>query len=96
MVEMSWGSPVEVERHRRIKLSVAAYAYEVHSDSIMSDGNYDKLALQIDKSVSTDNEIMDAFFKKEFEPDTGQWIHKHPDLVGIERIYNKIKKVKKR
>ena len=63
---MSWGSPVEVERHRRIKLSVAAYAYEVHSDSIMSDGDYDKLALQIDKSVSTDNEAMDAFFQKEF------------------------------
>jgi hypothetical protein len=90
MVEMSWGSPVEVERHRRIKLSVAAYAYEFYSDSIMSDGDYDKLALQIDKSVSTDNEIMDAFFKKEFEPDTGQWIHKHPDLVNLERIYKKV------
>ena len=87
---MSWGSPVEIERHRRIKLSVAAYAYEVHSDSIMSDGDYDKLALQIDKSVSTDNEVMDAFFKKEFEPDTGQWIHKHPNLAVIERIYKKV------
>ena len=96
MVEMSWGSPVEVERHRRIKLSVAAYAYEFHSDSIMSDGDYDKLALQIDKNISTDNAVMDAFFKKEFETDTGQWIHKHPNLVGIERIYNKIKKVNKR
>lgn len=93
---MSWGNPVEIERRNRIRLSLAAYAYEFHSDSIMSDGDFDKLALTIDKSVSTDNATMDAFFKKEFEPDTGQWIHKHPDLVGIERIYNKIKKVKKR
>lgn len=92
--EMSWGSPVEIERHNRIKLSLAAYAYEFHSDSIMSDGDFDKLALLIDKSVSTDNEEMDKFFQTEFEPDTGQWIHKHPNLIRLEKLYIKYYKKK--
>ena len=32
-----WGTEVEKERRNRIKLSVAAYTYEVYDDPIMSD-----------------------------------------------------------
>jgi hypothetical protein len=89
---IKWGSEVEIERHKRIKLSVAAYAYEVHSDSIMSDANFDKLATEINVAISTENDIMDKFFQEEFSPYTGQWIHKHPNKEGLERIYKRIKK----
>ena len=41
------------EIRNRIKLSVAAYAYEYHDDSIMSDAEFDKLALQINKKTKT-------------------------------------------
>jgi len=86
-VKSNWGSPVEIERRNRIKLSVAAYAYEVHSDSIMTDAEFDELASKINIAISTENDIMDLYFQKEFSPYTGQWIHKHPNKVGLEKIY---------
>ena len=95
IVPPAWGSEVEKERHRRIKLSVAAYAYEVHSDSIMSDSEFDNLALQINEVLVTGNELLDKFFVEEFSPYTGQWIHKHPDKPGLEKLYQKFY-VKKR
>ena len=36
---------INEEIRRRIRLSVAAYAYEVHNDSVMSDGEFDKECL---------------------------------------------------
>jgi len=97
-VPPTWGSDVEKERHRRIRLSIAAYAYEMHSDSIMSDGEYDHLALQINEALPTNNTIMDKFFVEQFSPYTGQWIHKHPDKKGLEKLYQKfyVKPRKKR
>ena len=71
----------------RIRLSVAAYAYEICNDSIMSDSEFDQQCLLIDPSIETGNAKLDKFFKEEFDPSTGQWIHKHPELNGIVRIY---------
>jgi hypothetical protein len=36
-----WGNPVEREVWRRIRLSVAAYAYEYLDEPIMSDAEFD-------------------------------------------------------
>jgi len=84
-------TPLEAERRNRIRLSVAAYAYEYHDDSIMSDSAFDSLSLLIDTSVSTGNTKLDNFFKKHFEPDTGLWVRKHPELSGLERVYQLLK-----
>lgn len=98
---MSDTKDVTLERRNRIRLTVAAYAYEFVNHSIMSDGDFDKLALQINPEVSTIEEyhtdpiqierykVLDKFFREEFQPDTGQWIHKHPELNRVEYIYNK-------
>ena len=77
----------EVERRNRIRLSIFAYAYEFESDSLISDGDYDRLSYKIDKNRSTGNEKLDKFFREEFEPDTGQWIHKHPELDKLRALY---------
>jgi hypothetical protein len=79
----------ETERRNRIRLSVAAYAYEVHDDPIMSDSEFDDLANKINVQKTTGNEIMDDFFREEFSPHTGQWIHKHPNKLRLENIYTK-------
>jgi hypothetical protein len=79
----------EIERRRRIRLSVAAYAYEVHDNSVMSDGEFDKECLLVDTSVATGNRKLDNFFKKNFDPSTGSWIHKHPEKHKLEWIYQK-------
>ena len=83
----TWGSEIEKQIRLRIRLSVAAYAYEMCDDSIISDAEFDKKCLEIDPSIETGNKKLDKFFKEEFDPSTGQWIHKHPELNGIVRIY---------
>jgi hypothetical protein len=82
-----WGNPVELEVWRRIRLSVAAYAYEYLDESIMSDAEFDKMCLEVDLKIDTGNKKMDNFFKKHFDPSTGQWIRKHPELKKIADRY---------
>jgi len=77
------------ETRNRIKLSVAAYAYEIKDNPIMSDTDFDELALRIDTSVKTKNRKIDNFFKKHFQTDTGMWIHKHPELSKLEYLYER-------
>lgn len=82
-----WGSSIEKEIRLRIRLCVAAYAYEIEDDSIMPDHEFDELCKQVDTSISTGNKKLDKWFKKEFDASTGQWIHKHPELRKIKQIY---------
>jgi hypothetical protein len=81
--------PTEVEKQRRIRilLSLYAYAYEFKARSIVSDADYDHLALQVDTLISTGNKKLDTFFKREYNPYTGQWIHKHPEKNKLEALY---------
>ena len=81
---------ISAERRNRIRLSVAAYAYEVLADPIMSDKEYDELAKKINKDVVTGDAVLDAFFKEHYSPDTGMWIYKHPDPNGLEKIYTTV------
>jgi hypothetical protein len=87
--EPAWGSKVEVERRNRIRLAVAAYAYEFRNTSIMSDGEFDELAKQIDPTISTGHTVLDRFFATQFQPDTGQWVYKHPELGKLVNLYQK-------
>lgn len=87
-----WGNKVEVERNNRIKLAMAAYAYEIDNHSIMSDSEYDKLSLKIRPEIDTGDEVLDPFFREKFEPDTGQWIHDYPKerLEKLSVIYRAV------
>lgn len=83
---------VSLEIRKRIKLSVAAYAYEFLNESVMSDTEFDKLSEEVDTSISTGNEELDTFFKESFDPCTGSWVHKHPEkdkLLSIYKLYYK-------
>lgn len=70
----------------RIKVALAAYAYEVLSQPIMSDGEYDRLAKRIDPAKLTGNKVMDDFFRQHFKPHTGSWVHSHPNKLGLQNI----------
>ena len=87
--------PINQEIKNRIRLSVAAYAYEMRNDEIMSDKEFDSLALKVNPQEKTGNRKLDNFFKKHFQPDTGMWIRKHPDINGIAHIYELYYKKKK-
>lgn len=88
---MSMGSEVETERRNRIRLSLAAYGYEFHADSFLTDAEFDELAKQIKPELSTGHDVLDKFFREEFGTDTGQWIHKHPELDKLEALYRRLK-----
>ena len=77
-----------IEIRNRIRVAVAAYAYEFENDSVMSDHDYDKLSLEINPLVTTGNELLDRFFKSEFDASTSQWVHQHPELGKLKWIYH--------
>lgn len=82
-----WGSREERERRNRIQVAVFAYAYEFQSDSLVSDATFDAMCLEIDPSIKTGHKALDRFFVTKFHPDTGQWIHQHPELAKIAELY---------
>jgi len=86
MVDARWRMK---EIRNRIRLSIYAYAYEIKNESLISDAEFDKMALEIDPTIGTSNEKLDDFFFEEFDPSTGQWIHKHPELEKIAKLYEK-------
>ncbi len=81
---------VNTQIRARIRLAVAAYTYEFLNQSVMSDAEFDALSRTVDLSYNTGHEVLDRFFREEFHPDTGQWIHKHPELEKVQRVAKKV------
>lgn len=78
-------------RRARIRLSIAAWAYE-NAQPIMTDQEYDKLSYYVHdtRKIATNHRLLDKFFRDEFDPHTGLWIHDHPDKEGLMSIYYRI------
>lgn len=85
-----WGTRVEIERHRRIKVAVGAYAYEYMVEVILTDAQYDKLASKIDLTIKTGHKVMDNFFRTCFQSHTGQWVHMHPEKEKLAALCKRI------
>lgn len=84
-----WGTPKELETRRRIKLSVWAYAYEFENKSLVPDAVFDVESYQVDLRTETDRLDLDYWFRGNFQPCTGMWIHQHPELNKIREIYKR-------
>lgn len=85
-----WGSIEEIETKKRIMVLMHAYHYEILGESVISDHDYDRLAYSIDLSISTSRPDLDAWFRANYVPDTGLWIHKYPDLKGIRMLIERL------
>jgi len=81
-------TPQQYQKKIRIQLSVWAYAYEVMHDPLVSDNRFDSLAKEVDLSIPTDNPEMDSWFKDNFAPFTGGWVHIHPHYNRLATIYH--------
>jgi hypothetical protein len=77
---------ISEEIRNRTQVAAAAYAYEVLNDPIMSDAAYDALALKIRPEVKTGNDTFDNFFATKYNPNTGSWVHQHPDIGSLKRV----------
>lgn len=75
----------------RIRVSLFAYAYEIENKPLVSDSKYDSLCESLDTNTSTGNPRLDAFFRHRFSPETGMWVHQHPELELLKKLYNRIK-----
>lgn len=84
---MAWGNPVEIETHRRVMLTVAAYAYEIASTQIMTDAEYDAMSRAVDLSINTTRPDLDAWWRQNFDPSTGMWIRQHPEIDRVRAMY---------
>lgn len=84
----AWGTLSERIRHKRIKVALAARAYEIHNNPIISDHAYDQLAQEVHRTrrIATGNSRLDNFFRRHFDPHSGLWIHKHPHPQRLDRI----------
>ena len=97
----AWGNDREFQRKVRIMISLYAYAYEFEADPLVDDATFDEYAKLVDPKIKTVEdyydrdrthraEKLDKFFKKEFKSYTGSWIHIHPDLENVKRLYKVI------
>lgn len=92
----NWGTGpaglIEKVRRNRIILAVAAWAYENSHRHTMTDAEYDQLSetVEAQRRIATGNSRMDNFFRRQFDPSTGLWVHKHPNKAGLERIYYQV------
>ena len=93
-----WGTLSELVRHHRIKVAVAAWAYENNHRPIMSDQEYDTLSTTVHntRNVATGNHRLDKFFQRHFTPHTALWIHKHPNIPALANIYARYYQRRKR
>ena len=82
------------ETRNRIRVALAARAYEKYADPIMTDAEFDKLALEIDLSVNTHRPDLDKWFRREFSSATGSWVGSHPDKDRLDDILEKYFKLK--
>lgn len=83
----------EIERRRRIIVSVWAYAYEFRNDSMVEDHVFDSQSymLAANLRIDTDRLDLDYWFRGAFDPSTGMWIHKHPELDKIAKLYERLR-----
>lgn len=78
--------PRATERRNRIKIAVAAYAYEILGDPVMTDAQYDTLARLIHPEMITGRFDLDVFFGTKYTPDSGIWVHQHPEIGLLRRL----------
>lgn len=85
-----WGSLVEVERRRRIKLTLWAYAYEVHSVSLIDDHTFDMESRKVNLKLATGRADLDKWWRENFDPSTGMWVLQHPEMEGVKRLFERV------
>lgn len=80
---------VRDERRTRVRLCVAAYAYEMGENQTLDDAAFDALALSSDVTIPTGR--FDDWWYDNFNPSSGQWVLSHPDIAGLSYAYGRLK-----
>ena len=81
---------IDTEKRNRIRVAVAAYAYVVEDDQIMTEADFDELSMSISPQMDTGNPLIDAFFADEFSTADATWVLRHPEYERVSHIYNRV------
>ncbi len=79
-----------VETRLRIKVLLGAYTYELCDWDYMHDSQFDKLCLLVNLDRPTHRPDLDKWFKENFSPHTGQWIHNFPELGKLDVLCKRL------
>lgn len=79
----------EIERDRRNVISVATFASEIADTPIWRPSQWSYHAEKIDREIGTGHPVLDEFFRYQFSPMSGVWIHEHPELATIESTFTR-------
>lgn len=82
-----WGSPIEVERRRRIGYFIGVCPQGKPDAPLVSDERFDTEARQSDPSIETGH--LDDWWRTCFNPSTGMWIYMHPELDKVRKLYDR-------
>lgn len=78
--------PMRFQKAVRAFIALAAYQYEIYGKSIFTDQEYDEIARLVDVKIDTDRPELDEFFRRNYTPISGMWVHNHPELEKLKRI----------
>lgn len=80
------------ERKRRVFLTLCAWAYEVKCppESLTDDHNFDLECSLVDLTIETGRPDLDSWWRANFDPCTGSWIHAHPELDKCAALYQRL------
>jgi hypothetical protein len=76
---------MEFKDQKTIRMHVALWVY-----SYVDDLEYDRISKLVDVNIGTDRPDLDQFFKECFHCETGQWIHKHPELSRLRHLHRSL------
>lgn len=80
----------EEEEHRRIKIALWTYAKHYHKKHLVSTAQYEKEIHLLNLNIKTNRKDLDKFYKKVFNPNSTDWITKHPEIDRIIKIYRNV------
>jgi len=80
-------------KRNRIRVALFAYAYEIKNNPLVSDFAYDELAITVGDSLKqeTGHAELDFWFHENFDCITAMWVHAHPEIDKLEKLYARVK-----
>lgn len=91
-----WASYLRTEVFRRKQIAAVTFGVEIRGVALMLETDWDGIAQRIDTSLGTCHPVLDEFFRARFSPLTTSWIHEHPELDGIARMFDRYQTIMRR
>ena len=77
----------EEETNLRIRILMSAWQYENGYEPNLNDSEFDAMCARVDVKKKTSRPDLDIWFKENFNPDTGMWIHSFPEKDRLKKIH---------